>query len=90
MDRDPSAAVAARAAAAALSGPAEESLADLRTGGSEATWGMQVALSPVTSASGVGVATIAADGTVLDTWFPAPELSAATVHPARTGSPWPR
>jgi 2,3,4,5-tetrahydropyridine-2,6-dicarboxylate N-succinyltransferase len=28
----------------------------------------------VTSASGIGVATIAADGTVLDTWFPAPEL----------------
>jgi 2,3,4,5-tetrahydropyridine-2,6-dicarboxylate N-succinyltransferase len=33
-----------------------------------------VSLSAVTSASGVGVATIAADGTVLDTWFPAPEL----------------
>ncbi|MGB2920818.1 MAG: 2,3,4,5-tetrahydropyridine-2,6-dicarboxylate N-succinyltransferase [Mycobacterium sp.] len=32
-------------------------------------------MSPVTSASGVGVATIAADGTVLDTWFPAPELT---------------
>ncbi|WP_029115928.1 2,3,4,5-tetrahydropyridine-2,6-dicarboxylate N-succinyltransferase [Mycobacterium sp. URHB0044] len=30
----------------------------------------------MTSASGVGVATIAADGTVLDTWFPAPELDA--------------
>jgi 2,3,4,5-tetrahydropyridine-2-carboxylate N-succinyltransferase len=29
----------------------------------------------VTSASGVGVATIAADGTILDTWFPEPELS---------------
>lgn len=29
----------------------------------------------MTSASGVGVATIAADGTVLDTWFPAPELA---------------
>jgi 2,3,4,5-tetrahydropyridine-2,6-dicarboxylate N-succinyltransferase len=29
----------------------------------------------VTSASGVGVATVAADGTVLDTWFPAPELA---------------
>jgi 2,3,4,5-tetrahydropyridine-2-carboxylate N-succinyltransferase len=28
----------------------------------------------VTSASGVGIATIAADGTVLDTWFPEPEL----------------
>ncbi len=28
----------------------------------------------MTSASGVGLATIAADGTVLDTWFPAPEL----------------
>ena len=29
----------------------------------------------MTAASGVGVATIAADGTVLDTWFPAPELA---------------
>src|SRR5258705_12950029 len=28
----------------------------------------------VTSASGVGLATIAADGSVLDTWFPQPEL----------------
>lgn len=28
----------------------------------------------MTSASGVGVATLAADGSVLDTWFPAPEL----------------
>jgi 2,3,4,5-tetrahydropyridine-2,6-dicarboxylate N-succinyltransferase len=28
----------------------------------------------VTSASGVGIATIAANGTVLDTWFPEPEL----------------
>ncbi len=28
----------------------------------------------VTGAYGVGLATIAADGTVLDTWFPAPEL----------------
>lgn len=33
-----------------------------------------VSLSAVTSASGVGVATIAADGSILDTWFPAPEL----------------
>ncbi|WP_396921811.1 2,3,4,5-tetrahydropyridine-2,6-dicarboxylate N-succinyltransferase [Mycolicibacterium sp.] len=31
----------------------------------------------MTAASGVGLATIAADGTVLDTWFPAPELNAA-------------
>jgi 2,3,4,5-tetrahydropyridine-2,6-dicarboxylate N-succinyltransferase len=30
----------------------------------------------VTSASGIGIATITADGTVLDTWFPAPALSA--------------
>jgi 2,3,4,5-tetrahydropyridine-2-carboxylate N-succinyltransferase len=30
----------------------------------------------VTSASGIGLATIAADGSVLDTWFPAPELDA--------------
>ncbi|QZT61602.1 2,3,4,5-tetrahydropyridine-2,6-dicarboxylate N-succinyltransferase [Mycolicibacterium austroafricanum] len=29
----------------------------------------------MTGASGVGVATIAADGSVLDTWFPAPELT---------------
>ena len=28
----------------------------------------------MTAASGVGLATLAADGTVLDTWFPAPEL----------------
>jgi 2,3,4,5-tetrahydropyridine-2-carboxylate N-succinyltransferase len=31
----------------------------------------------VTAASGVGLATITADGTVLDTWFPSPELSAS-------------
>ncbi len=30
----------------------------------------------VTSAAGIGLATIAADGTVLDTWFPVPELGA--------------
>src|SRR6201988_4381532 len=30
----------------------------------------------VTSASGVGLATIAADGSVLDTWFPQPQLGA--------------
>ncbi|MGV0577134.1 2,3,4,5-tetrahydropyridine-2,6-dicarboxylate N-succinyltransferase [Mycolicibacterium elephantis] len=29
----------------------------------------------MTAASGVGLATIAADGSVLDTWFPSPELS---------------
>lgn len=28
----------------------------------------------MTGASGIGLATLAADGTVLDTWFPAPEL----------------
>lgn len=32
----------------------------------------------MTSASGVGLATLAADGSVLDTWFPAPELGSAT------------
>ncbi|MFI7612949.1 2,3,4,5-tetrahydropyridine-2,6-dicarboxylate N-succinyltransferase [Nonomuraea terrae] len=32
-----------------------------------------------TGAFGVGLATIAADGTVLDTWFPAPELGDAPV-----------
>ncbi|MGY1991678.1 2,3,4,5-tetrahydropyridine-2,6-dicarboxylate N-succinyltransferase [Mycolicibacterium fortuitum] len=31
----------------------------------------------MTAASGVGLANITADGTVLDTWFPAPELSAS-------------
>jgi 2,3,4,5-tetrahydropyridine-2-carboxylate N-succinyltransferase len=30
----------------------------------------------MTSAAGIGLATIADDGTVLDTWFPAPELGA--------------
>ncbi|KUI45818.1 2,3,4,5-tetrahydropyridine-2,6-dicarboxylate N-succinyltransferase [Mycobacterium sp. GA-1199] len=30
----------------------------------------------MTSAAGIGLATIAADGSVLDTWFPAPELGA--------------
>jgi 2,3,4,5-tetrahydropyridine-2-carboxylate N-succinyltransferase len=30
----------------------------------------------VTSAAGIGLATIAADGTVLDTWYPEPELGA--------------
>ncbi|MGV9798234.1 2,3,4,5-tetrahydropyridine-2,6-dicarboxylate N-succinyltransferase [Mycobacterium sp. NPDC003449] len=34
-------------------------------------------MANVTAASGVGLATIAADGTVLDTWFPAPELTAS-------------
>ncbi|WP_197506770.1 2,3,4,5-tetrahydropyridine-2,6-dicarboxylate N-succinyltransferase [Mycobacterium sp. E136] len=33
-----------------------------------------VSLIRVTSAAGIGLATIAADGSVLDTWFPAPEL----------------
>jgi 2,3,4,5-tetrahydropyridine-2,6-dicarboxylate N-succinyltransferase len=31
----------------------------------------------VTSAAGTGLATIAADGTVLDTWFPAPEVASS-------------
>ncbi|WP_115279992.1 2,3,4,5-tetrahydropyridine-2,6-dicarboxylate N-succinyltransferase [Mycolicibacterium tokaiense] len=31
-------------------------------------------MTTVTGASGIGVATLAANGTVLDTWFPAPEL----------------
>nr|WP_172798333.1 2,3,4,5-tetrahydropyridine-2,6-dicarboxylate N-succinyltransferase [Mycobacterium sp. GA-1285] len=35
-----------------------------------------VSLYGVTSAAGIGLATIAADGSVLDTWFPAPELGA--------------
>jgi 2,3,4,5-tetrahydropyridine-2,6-dicarboxylate N-succinyltransferase len=33
-----------------------------------------VICAPVTSAAGIGLATIAADGTVLDAWFPEPEL----------------
>ncbi|MEZ0355332.1 2,3,4,5-tetrahydropyridine-2,6-dicarboxylate N-succinyltransferase [Mycobacterium sp. ENV421] len=33
-------------------------------------------MSTVTSAAGVGLATITEDGTVLDTWFPDPELGA--------------
>ncbi|MGB3486147.1 MAG: 2,3,4,5-tetrahydropyridine-2,6-dicarboxylate N-succinyltransferase [Mycobacterium sp.] len=36
----------------------------------------------MTGASGIGLATLAADGTVLDTWFPAPELG--TVDTAGT------
>jgi 2,3,4,5-tetrahydropyridine-2-carboxylate N-succinyltransferase len=35
----------------------------------------------VTSAAGVGLATVAADGTVLDTWFPAPEIGMANDRP---------
>ncbi len=35
-------------------------------------------MSPASTASGVGVATLAADGTVLDTWFPAPQLDAGS------------
>lgn len=34
----------------------------------------RVRLPNVTSAAGIGLATIAGDGSVLDTWFPAPEL----------------
>jgi 2,3,4,5-tetrahydropyridine-2-carboxylate N-succinyltransferase len=41
-----------------------------------------VTFRPVTSAAGVGLATIAADGTVLDAWFPTPEINVA--HPAGT------
>ena len=37
--------------------------------------GSRVASSSVTAASGVGLATLAGDGTVLDTWFLAPELT---------------
>ena len=36
----------------------------------------KVASTNVTSAAGIGLATIAANGSVLDTWFPAPELDA--------------
>ncbi|MGW3727362.1 hypothetical protein ACWDPP_19895, partial [Streptomyces sp. NPDC000851] len=44
-----------------------------------------------TGAVAAGLATIAADGTVLDTWFPAPELTAepgpAAASPGRRRSP---
>mgnify|MGYP001350161912 CR=1 FL=1 len=40
----------------------------------------------MTSAAGIGLATIAADGTVLDTWFPAPELGAATAEGGAAGT----
>ncbi|GFM20160.1 MULTISPECIES: 2,3,4,5-tetrahydropyridine-2,6-dicarboxylate N-succinyltransferase [Mycobacteriaceae] len=33
-------------------------------------------MTSASGASGIGLATVAADGSVLDTWFPAPELSA--------------
>ncbi|WP_086009225.1 2,3,4,5-tetrahydropyridine-2,6-dicarboxylate N-succinyltransferase [Mycobacterium xenopi] len=36
----------------------------------------------VTGASGIGLATIAADGSILDTWFPAPKL----IETGRTGT----
>lgn len=36
----------------------------------------EASLGDVTAASGVGLATIAADGSVLDTWFPTPQLTA--------------
>ncbi|TPX04426.1 2,3,4,5-tetrahydropyridine-2,6-dicarboxylate N-succinyltransferase, partial [Schumannella luteola] len=42
----------------------------------------------MTTAWGHGLATTAADGTVLDTWFPAPALGAApadAVAPAEVG-----
>src|SRR6201998_604743 len=32
-------------------------------------------LSAVTGAAGIGLATLASDGSILDTWFPAPELT---------------
>ena len=32
-------------------------------------------MTSASGASGIGLATLAADGSVLDTWFPAPELS---------------
>ena len=35
----------------------------------------------MTSAAGVGLATVAAGGTVLDTWFPAPEIGTANDQP---------
>ena len=50
----------------------------------------------MTGAHGIGLATIAADGTVLDTWFPAPELGEPPVTGTerlvrrRGGRRWPR
>ncbi|MGH3966596.1 MAG: 2,3,4,5-tetrahydropyridine-2,6-dicarboxylate N-succinyltransferase, partial [Mycobacterium sp.] len=32
-------------------------------------------MTAVTGAAGIGVATLGSDGSVLDTWFPAPELT---------------
>ncbi len=40
----------------------------------------------MTSAAGVGLATIFADGTVLDTWFPAPELGDAATSGDQPGT----
>ncbi len=34
-------------------------------------------LTAVTGAAGIGLATLASDGSILDTWFPAPELTAS-------------
>ena len=38
-------------------------------------FGMSTETIDLTGATGVGLATIAADGTVLDTWFPRPALA---------------
>ncbi|MFC7720840.1 hypothetical protein [Nonomuraea recticatena] len=48
-----------------------------------------------TGAHGVGLATIAADGTVLDTWFPSPNSAthppwARVACPPRRPVTWPR
>ncbi len=40
-----------------------------------------------TGAVAAGLATIASDGTVLDTWFPAPSWSTSPARPAPSGSP---
>src|SRR5262245_39427143 len=67
------------AAVSATGSPRKSSDEPLGRGAEDAATGLEasrVAFGDVTSAAGVGLATIAADGSVLDTWFPQPELSA--------------
>ncbi|MGH3276779.1 MAG: 2,3,4,5-tetrahydropyridine-2,6-dicarboxylate N-succinyltransferase, partial [Streptosporangiaceae bacterium] len=45
-------------------------------------------LNPPVSAAGVGLATIAADGSVLDTWYPHPRLTGSPGAAGTTRLPW--
>src|ERR1700761_9173784 len=45
-----------------------------RVGGLYVCSARESSVEPVTAASGIGLATLADNGSVLDTWFPAPEL----------------